>query len=169
MTSGASVEANLATARALLERAKASGAALAVLPENFAIMGRQESDKIAVAEPLGEGPIQSFLSSTAAELRLWIIGGTIPLKVEDEPDRVAAASLVFADTGRLVARYDKIHMFDVDIPEREERYRESATIVPGKGTTVVSTPVGCVGMSVCYDVRFPELFRSLQVQGAEAF
>lgn len=169
MTSGASVEANLATARTLLERAKSAGATLAVLPENFAIMGRKESEKIAVAEPLGEGPIQAFLAHTAAELRLWIVGGTIPIRVEGEPDRVAAASLVFGEDGRFVARYDKIHMFDVDIPEREERYRESATTVPGKGTTVVATPVGHVGLSVCYDVRFPELFRSLQAQGAEVF
>jgi predicted amidohydrolase len=169
MTSGASVEANLETARRLLERAKAAGAVLAVLPENFAIMGRQESDKIAVAEPLGAGPIQTFLASAASELRLWLIGGTIPLKVAGEPGRVAASSLVFADDGRLAARYDKIHLFDVDIPDREERYRESATIVPGNGTTVVATPVGRVGMSVCYDVRFPELFRCLQAQGAEVF
>lgn len=169
MTSAASVEANLAMARSLLERANAAGAMLAVLPENFAIMGRSEQDKLAVAESLGEGPIQACLARTAKELGMWIVGGTIPVKVENEPNRVAAASLVFDTEGRLVARYDKIHLFDVDIPHREERYRESATIAPGSNTTVVATPLGKLGMSVCYDVRFPELFRGLQAQGAEVF
>jgi nitrilase len=169
MTSAASVEANLATARELLERAHAAGAVLAVLPENFAIMGRKEADKLAAAERLGEGPIQACLSRTAKELGMWIVGGTIPLVLENEPERVAAASLVFDDTGRFVARYDKIHLFDVDIPQRDERYRESATIAPGAALTVVPTPIGRVGMSVCYDVRFPELFRELQAQGAHVF
>lgn len=167
MTSAASVEANLATARTLLEQARAGGAALALLPENFSIMGRSESDKLEVAEELGEGPIQAFLARTANELGMWIVGGTIPVKVADEPRRVAAASLVFDERGRFAGRYDKIHLFDVDIPDREERYRESATIAPGAGMTVVSTPIGHVGLSVCYDMRFPELFRALQAQGAE--
>jgi deaminated glutathione amidase len=177
MTSTASVAANLTTARTLLEQAHAGGATLAVLPENFAIMGRSETDKLGVAEDLGEGPIQSFLAHSARELGLWIICGTIPIKSAAAPgavapgavapDRVAAASLVFDDRGRFVARYDKIHMFDVDIPDREERYRESATIAPGEGTTVVATPIGHVGLSVCYDMRFPELFRTLSAQGAE--
>lgn len=167
MTSAAAVEANLLVARTLLEQARAAGASLALLPENFSIMGRNEADKLGVAEVLGEGPIQSFLAHTARELGLWIIGGTIPVRIADEPDRVAAASLVFDERGRFVARYDKIHLFDVDIPDREERYRESATIAPGEGTTVVATPIGHVGMSVCYDMRFPELFRGLQAQGAE--
>ncbi len=168
MTSGASFDANLATARSLLERARAAGADVAVLPENFSLMGRKEADKLAVAEPLGDGPIQACLSRTAAELGLWIIGGTIPLKVA-QTERVAAASLVFDAAGRCVARYDKIHLFDVDIPQRAERYRESATTAPGADVTVVDTPIGRLGLSVCYDVRFPELFRMLQAQGAEAF
>lgn len=167
MTSAASVAANLVTARTLLEQARAGGAALALLPENFSIMGRNETDKLDVAEELGEGPIQAFLARTANELGMWIIGGTIPVKVADEPKRVAAASLVFDERGRFVGRYDKIHLFDVDIPEREERYRESATIAPGVGMTVVATPIGHVGLSVCYDMRFPELFRGLQALGAE--
>ncbi len=169
MTSVASVEANLATACSLLERARDAGAVLAVLPENFAIMGRKEQDKLAAAEALGEGPIQARLSRTARELGLWIVGGTIPIKIDQDPGRVAAASLVFDSGGRVVARYDKIHLFDVEIPERDERYRESATIAPGAGTTIVATPVGRVGLSVCYDVRFPELYRGLQAQGAEVF
>lgn len=167
MTSVANVEANFNTARQLLESARTKGALLAALPENFAIMGRKESEKVAVAEAMGEGPIQAFLGHCARELGLWIIGGTIPLRIEGDPDRVAAASLVFDDHGRCVARYDKIHLFDVDLPDREERYRESATIAPGRQPVVVATPVGRLGLAVCYDVRFPELFRILQAQGAE--
>jgi nitrilase len=172
MTSAPEVEANLASARTLLERAHAEGAVIAVLPENFAIMGRQEADKVAVAEAPGEGPIQSFLGHCARELGLWIIGGTIPLRVDNEPQRVAAASLVFDDRGRCITRYDKIHLFDVDIPSRDgsdrnERYHESATVAPGSLPAVVSTPIGHVGLAVCYDVRFPELFRVLADQGAE--
>ena len=169
MTTSPDVEANLATARGLLERAHAQGAVLAALPENFAIMGRKESDKVAVAEIAGEGPIQAFLGHTARELGMWIVGGTIPLRDEAEQGRVAAASLVFDERGRNVARYDKIHLFDVDIPGREERYRESATVVPGVQPMVTTTPLGRLGMAVCYDVRFPELFRVLQAQGAEVF
>jgi predicted amidohydrolase len=169
MTSSPDVEANLATARGLLERARAQGAELAALPENFAIMGRKESDKIEVGEALGEGPIQAFLGHCARELGMWIVGGTIPIRDAADPGRVAAASLVFDERGRCAARYDKIHLFDVDIPGREERYRESATVVAGAQPMVTTTPLGRLGMAVCYDVRFPELFRLLQDQGAEVF
>lgn len=167
MTSVADVSANLATARGLLERARAEGAVLAALPENFALMGRRETDKLEVAEPFGEGPIQAFLGHCARELKMWIVGGTAPVRVPDNPAKVSAASLLFDDQGRCVARYDKIHLFDVDLPDREESYRESATIDPGAQSKVASTPVGHLGMAVCYDVRFPELFRTLQSQGAE--
>jgi deaminated glutathione amidase len=169
MTSSPDVAANLATARGLLERARAQGAVMAALPENFAIMGQSEADKVEVAEASGEGPIQAFLGHCARELGLWIVGGTIPIRDEAEPGRVAAASLIFDERGRCVARYDKIHLFDVDIPGREERYRESATIVAGDRPVVITTPLGRLGMAVCYDVRFPELFRALQAQGAEMF
>jgi nitrilase len=172
MTSAPDVEANLASARQLLERARAEGATVAALPENFAIMGQHEADKVEVAEAPGEGPIQAFLGHCARELGLWIIAGTIPLRVDSETQRVAAASLVFDDHGRCVSRYDKIHLFDVAIPERHapnrnETYRESASVAPGSQLAVVSTPIGRVGMAVCYDVRFPELFRALEEQGAE--
>jgi len=169
MTTSPDVAANLATARGLLERAHAQGAVLAALPENFAIMGHKEADKLEVSEVAGEGPIQAFLGHCARELGMWIVGGTIPIRDEAEPGRVAAASLVFDERGRNVARYDKIHLFDVDIPGREERYRESATVVPGSQPMVTTTPLGRLGMAVCYDVRFPELFRVLQAQGAEVF
>lgn len=169
LTSGVDVAANLAAVRVLLEQAHSAGAVFAALPENFAIMGHKEADKVQAAEDFGEGRIQSFLSLCARELRLWVVGGTIPVRVPEHPDKVAAASLLFDDQGRCVARYDKIHLFDVDIPGRDERYRESATVAAGRAPTVFPTPIGRLGMAVCYDVRFPELFRLLQAQGAEVF
>ncbi len=175
MTTGPDVPANLQTARGLLEQAAEAGAALAALPENFAFMGLNDRDKRAVGENPGSGPIQDFLSSTARKLKLWIVGGTIPLKRdgsgEGSDGRVAAASLVFDATGEQVARYDKIHLFDVDVPGhgKEESYRESAHVVPGREPRVVDTPIGKLGLAVCYDIRFPELFRRLSAQGAVAF
>jgi deaminated glutathione amidase len=168
MTSGENVPANLNEARALLHEAHDSAAALAVLPENFAFMGMHDADKLAVAESDGGGPIQDFLAETAERLHLWIIAGTIPLRVPGDA-RVAAASLVYDAEGKRAGRYDKIHLFDVEIPERAESYRESAHMAPGKTPTVVDTPVGRVGLAVCYDVRFPELFRNLSAAGAELF
>jgi predicted amidohydrolase len=168
MTSGADVAANLKAARELLQEAHSAEAQLAVLPENFAFMGLHDADKLAIGEPEGSGPIQDFLAATAQRLNLWIIAGTIPLRVHGDV-RVAAASLVFDAQGARVARYDKIHLFDVEIPERAESYRESANMAPGTTPTVIDTPVGRVGLAVCYDVRFPELFRALSAAGAELF
>jgi nitrilase len=139
---------------------------LAALPENFAFMGLRDADKRAVAERDQEGPIQDFLSTTARRLGLWIIAGTVPLRAGDD-GRVAAASLVYDAQGERVARYDKIHLFDVDLPGRAESYRESAHVAPGSKAVLVETPVGRLGLSVCYDVRFPELFRHLSAAGAE--
>ena len=168
MTSGPDVPANLAQARLLLEEARAADAALAVLPENFAFMGMHDADKRAVGEAEGSGPIQDFLAETAQHLKLWVIAGTVPLRIAGDA-RVAAASLVYDAAGECVARYDKIHLFDVEIPERAESYRESANMAPGKTPRVIDTPIGRVGLAVCYDVRFPELFRDLGAQGAQVF
>jgi len=126
MTSGPDVSANLAVAGELLAEAAAAEARLAALPENFAFMGLADSDKLAVAEPEGKGPIQQFLSDAARRLRLWVVGGTVPLRLDGER-RVAAASLLFDAAGNVVARYDKIHLFDVDIPGRSETYRDALT------------------------------------------
>jgi len=168
MTSGPQVAANLEQARGLLEQAAARGARLAVLPENFSFMGLKDADKRAVAEPDGAGPAQEFLAASARRLQLWIVGGTVPL--EAAPDgRVAAAALVYNDDGERVARYDKIHLFDVDIPGRHESYRESAHVAPGSRAALLDTPVGRLGLSVCYDVRFPELYRHLSAGGAQLF
>jgi nitrilase len=166
MTSGPEVAANLEQARLLLEEAVARGARLAVLPENFSFMGLKDADKRAVAEGDGKGAAQDFLAATAQRLRLWIVGGTVPL-VAGSDGRVAAASLVYDADGARVARYDKIHLFDVDIPGRAESYRESANVAPGSSAAVVATPVGVLGLSVCYDVRFPELYRHLSAAGAQ--
>ncbi len=168
MTSCADVARNLASANVLLREARTKGARIAALPENFAYMGLTEADKIAIAEPPGDGPIQSFLAATAAELGLWIVAGTVPIRLPEEP-RVAAACLVFDDRGRAVARYDKIHLFDVDLPGRTESYRESSSVRPGQDLAVVDTPVGRLGLAVCYDLRFPELFRQLLSRGADWF
>ena len=166
MTSGPDVAANLQQAGALLQQARERGAVLAALPENFAFMGLKDADKRAVGEAEGSGPIQDFLAATARDLKLWVVGGTMPLRVEGD-GRVAAASLVFDDSGKRVARYDKIHLFDVDIPGKAETYRESAHVAPGREPVVVDTPVGKLGLSVCYDMRFPELFRRLSAAGAQ--
>ena len=166
MTSGADVQANLEQARASLEEAARLGAQLAVLPENFAFMGLADADKRAVAEAEGSGPIQDFLARTAARLQMWIVAGTIPLRAGAD-GRVAAASVVYRSDGTPAARYDKIHLFDVDIPARKESYRESAHVAPGSRPQVVDTPAGRLGLSVCYDIRFPELYRALSAAGAQ--
>jgi len=168
MVSCADVGRNLEVARTLLRESRERGALVAALPENFAFMGLTEADKLAIAEDDGRGPIQDALSGLARELGLWIVAGTVPLRVPGEP-RVAAACLVFDADGRRAARYDKIHLFDVAIPGRDERYQESASVRPGETPLCVDTPAGRLGLAVCYDLRFPELFRRLLDLGAEWF
>jgi predicted amidohydrolase len=169
MTSGADVERNLDAARALLRGARQQDASVAVLPENFAFMGRGEAAKLAIAELPGSGPIQAFLAETARQHGLWLVGGTVPIKVPGDEARVSAACLVYDAEGRQVARYDKIHLFDVDVPGKLESHRESRAVRPGSLPVVVDTPAGRLGLAVCYDVRFPELFRRLLAEGAEWF
>jgi len=165
MASGPHVEANLLEAERLIAKAAKSGAQLIVLPENFAQMSR-EADKLTIREKPGDGPLQSFLSRQAARHQIWLVGGTIPLWGEAE-DKVRAACLLFDAHGQLTARYDKMHLFDVHIEESQESYRESATIEPGYEPVVAETPFGRLGLTVCYDLRFPELFRALLDQGME--
>lgn len=166
MTSGADVPANLQEARTLLEEAARRGARLAALPENFAFMGLRDADKRGVAEEDGRGPVQAFLAQTAQRLGIWVVGGTVPIRGAGD-GRVTAACLVYDSAGERRARYDKMHLFDVHVPGREESYRESAHVAPGSAPVLVETPVGRLGLSVCYDVRFPELYRSLSAAGAE--
>jgi deaminated glutathione amidase len=166
MTSGHEVAENLKTAQGLLREAKDHGADIACLPENFAFIGLRDADKLAAAETPGVGPAQDFLATTARSLGMWILAGTIPLRGPDAK-HVFNASLLIDASGKTVARYDKIHLFDVSVPDRNEDYRESAYVAPGAEAVVVDTPVGKLGMSVCYDMRFPELYRYLMDRGAE--
>ncbi len=166
MTSGHQIASNLEVAGALLRNAKDAGAEIACLPENFAFIGMRDQDKLGVAEADGTGPVQSFLQERARGLGMWILAGTINLH-GPSGGRVANASLLYDQDGRRVARYDKIHLFDVSIPGRNEQYRESDHVAPGRRIVVADTPVGRLGLSVCYDMRFPELYRELVLRGAE--
>jgi predicted amidohydrolase len=168
MVSQSDVQGNLAQARALLEQAAASGAKLAVLPENFAAMGRRDVAAIGRAEALGEGPILPWLKLAARDLKLWIVAGTVPLPPEGRPQgKVTACSLLVDDQSQQVARYDKLHLFDVDVADNRGRYRESDDYAHGNNVVVVDTPVGRLGLTVCYDLRFPELYTALHEAGAE--
>jgi nitrilase len=166
MASGPNVNANLLETERLISDAAASGASLVVLPENFAIMGLSENDKVAIREHEGDGPIQTFLSQQAKKHAIWLVGGTIPL-VSEFKSKVRAACLLFDDKGNQVVRYDKIHLFDVVLPDNEESYTESETMAPGDSPVVVDTPFGRLGLAVCYDLRFPELFRRMMDDGME--
>jgi nitrilase len=158
MVSEPALESNLAAAGALVADAGAQGARLVVLPEWFCLVARAEGDKLRLREPDGDGPIQSFLARTAARHRVWLVAGTVPLPARD-PDKVRNSSLVYDAEGRRVARYDKIHLFDFTDVDRE--YRESNTIEPGDTPVAIETPFGRTALSICYDVRFPELYRAL--------
>jgi len=168
MASGPNVNANLIEAERLIGRVVDAGAKLVVLPENFALMGNSEQDNVKIREQDGDGQIQEFLAEQAAKQKIWLVGGTIPLAADDA-NKVRAACLVFNDQGERVARYDKTHLFDVDVIDSGESYTESRTIEAGESVVVVDTPFGHIGLAVCYDLRFPELFRSMLDRGAEIF
>lgn len=164
MASGPNVEANLDEAGRLIDRAVEAGAELVGLPENFGLIGMSERDKLAHAETEGEGPMQDFLSRTARRHGIWLAGGTIPLATP-AGDRIRQSLLMYDPDGRQVARYDKMHLFDVHL-EGGETYRESSTIEPGDAPATIDTPFGRIGLSICYDLRFPELYRHLMAEGA---
>src|SRR4051794_27203525 len=166
MVSTPSVESNLAAARRLIGSAAAAGAGLVVLPEYFCFMGRSDRDKLAIAEPAGDGPVQHALADAAREHGVWLIGGTLPLAVDvaaraagTAADRVMNANLVFSPRGELAARYDKMHLFAYD--NGRERYDEARTLQPGRTPVAFDADGWRVGLSVCYDLRFPELYRTL--------
>ncbi|SEP84148.1 carbon-nitrogen hydrolase family protein [Pseudomonas soli] len=168
MVSQDDVLANLQRATVLIEQAAAGGARLAVLPENFAAMGRRDAAVIGRAEALGEGPILPWLKRTARDHRLWIVAGTLPLPPAGQPEAKAhACSLLIDEDGEIAARYDKLHLFDVDVADNRGRYRESDDYAHGSRVVVADTPVGRLGLSVCYDLRFPELYSALRAAGAE--
>ena len=167
MASGPNLGANLLEAERLIEEAVSQQARLVVLPENFALMGKTERDKVELREKPGSGAIQTFLAEQAARHGIWLVGGTVPL-VADDANKVRAACLVYDDKGKLAGRYDKIHLFDVDVPGRAaERYRESDTTLAGTRVVAAATPIGRIGMTVCYDIRFPALFHRLSVLGTD--
>ncbi len=165
MASAPQRDANLMEARRLIHLAKDQGAELVVLPENFPIMGVNESDKVKIREPYGDGPIQTFLSEQARKHQIWIVGGTIPIWYDD-PNKIIAACILYNAQGEVVARYEKIHLFDVELGN-DESYKESETIASGSKVVVADTPFGKLGLAICYDLRFPELFRHLIDKGAE--
>ncbi len=157
MNSGADVDANLRQADALLAQAAAAGATLAVLPENFGLMGAHARDKLAAQERDGAGVQQEFLANAARRHRIHLIGGSVPL-ASAVADRVWQALVAYGPDGRRSARYDKIHLFRFS--DGDEDYDEARTIVPGDSPAWLETSAGRVGLSICYDLRFPELYRS---------
>jgi nitrilase len=159
MASGPNVSGNLGEARRLIAKAVEQGARLVVLPEFFAIMGMNDQDKVKVREQPGQGQIQDFLGETARHFKIWLVGGSIPL-VSGSPDKVLNSCLVFDEYGKQVARYDKIHLFNLELGN--ENYHEAKTIEPGRQVVVVDSPFGRIGLAICYDLRFPELFRAMK-------
>ena len=166
MTSGGNVGANLILAKKLLLRAVESGANLIVLPECFSLYPKNKEDLFLVSEELGAGRVQNFLSEFAKSHGVWIVGGTIPIK-SHLPDRVYASCIVWNDKGEPVGFYHKIHLFDVDMPVSGLSHQESASYVSGNDPVCIDSPFGKLGITVCYDLRFPELYRNLREQGAD--
>jgi len=158
MASGPNVTANLSEAEKLIEIAVEQGAKLVALPEYFAIMGMKDTDKVKVAEKEGQGPIQQFLAHIAQKHEIWVIAGSVPLQSETQ-DKIYNACLVYDDQGILVARYNKIHLFGLNLGN--ETYHEEKTITPGNQVVTVDSPFGKIGLSICYDLRFPELYRAM--------
>ncbi|MSP27751.1 MAG: carbon-nitrogen hydrolase family protein [Methylococcales bacterium] len=166
MASGPTVSSNLLEAEKLIAEAVKAGAKLVALPENFALVGNHETDKIKVKEVDGSGVIQDFLSNSAKKYGVWIVGGTMPI-AGDDPNKVRAACLIYNELGERVARYDKVHLFDVSVPNTTEVYRESDSIEAGTQPLVIDSPFGRVGIAICYDLRFPEFFRNMTELGVD--
>ena len=172
LTSSQIVEQNLSVVETLVVSAAAQGAELIILPENFAALASPQVTEIASRESSVDGPIRRFIAQLAKTTGVWIVAGTIPVPIRPDgstvPDgRLRAACFVFDAAGREVARYDKIHMFDVNVDDNQKHYRESDVFEPGTELVVVSSPFGRLGLTVCYDIRFPEQYRALLHKGAE--
>ena len=159
MRVGPEVPVNLKEAARLIDIAVTKGAKLVVLPEYFCIMGMKDADKVMLREEEGSGPIQDFLSKTAKSNGIWLVGGSVPL-VSSRPDKVKNSCLVYDDSGKQVARYDKIHLFNLKFGK--EHYAEEETIEAGTKVVTLESPFGRIGLSICYDLRFPELYRSME-------
>ena len=166
MVSTADVESNLLQAKKLILQAANEGAEFAVLPEYFPIISDDESDKLGIMEEFGDGPIQTFLAESAVSHEIWLMAGSLPIRTND-PSHVASSCLLYNPSGKCVARYDKMHLFDVCVDKDEgEAYNESNTITPGREVVVAKTSFATIGLSICYDLRFPELYRELVSKGA---
>lgn len=159
MRVGPEVPVNLKEAARLIDIAVTKGAKLVVLPEYFCIMGMKDADKVMLCEEEGSGPIQDFLSRTAKSHGIWLVGGSVPL-LSSRPDKVRNSCLVYDDSGKQVARYDKIHLFNLKFGK--EHYAEEETIEAGTKVVTLESPFGRIGLSICYDLRFPELYRSME-------
>lgn len=172
LTSSQHVSENLPLVAELIATAAAEGAKMVFLPENFAALANQNVLQIALRESSAEGPIRSFLAAQARSNKIWLVAGTVPVSTRPDglsvpADRVRAASLVYDESGVEVARYDKIHMFDVTVHDNQKNYMESQAFEAGTELVVIDTPVGRLGLSVCYDIRFPEMYRALLHKGAQ--
>jgi len=167
MASGSNVTANLTEVGRLIDIAVQQGASLIVLPENFALMPVDEAERINAAEEFGSGTIQEFVSAKAAQHKVWIVAGTLGIK-SSSSDRIYSTSILYGESGEVRGRYDKMHLFDVSL-ENGEEYAESRIFEAGNTVTVVDTPFGKLGIAVCYDLRFPELFRAMLDEGANIF
>ncbi len=161
MVSTADIDENLAVAARLIEQAAVAGAALAVLPETFAQFSSMKQLSLGREEAFGAARVQDFLAEQALRHKIFLVGGTLPFASPDSESKVYSASLVYNDSGEQIARYNKIHLFDVDVGDAQGRYRESDTFLAGDSVVVVDTPLGRLGLSICYDLRFPELYRQL--------
>ncbi|WP_022959617.1 carbon-nitrogen hydrolase family protein [Spongiibacter tropicus] len=165
MVSGRSLDENLETAARLLKQAAEQGAELAVLPENFALMAPTESIQALAQHEQQASQLRHFLADQAASLKLWLLGGTLPLPADD--GRSYAASLAYDSDGVCRAEYHKIHLFDADVGDAQQQYRESDSYAPGDQPCVFDSPFGRIGVAVCYDLRFPELFRQMMDPGMD--
>ncbi|MBS0286229.1 MAG: carbon-nitrogen hydrolase family protein [Proteobacteria bacterium] len=164
VASGKDLQNNMVMACEMIEQAAKQGAGLIVLPENFLTLGLRVDQQQKAIEPYGHGPIQQQMQSLAKKHRIWLVAGT--LLIQGKNERPHSATLVYNPQGECVGRYNKMHMFDV-VVENKEEYKESDIIAPGDDIVVVDTPLGKLGLAICYDLRFPELFRALMLKGAE--
>ena len=161
MVSTSTVDENLDIAEKLIAEAVSKNAKFVTLPENFPLMAKEENDHLAIIEKFGDGPLQFFLSKQSKQHQIWLLGGTIPLE-SDKSDKALAASLLYNPKGQCIAHYEKIHLFNVLVNEsNDESYNESNTFEPGNNLAVAQTEIGNIGLSVCYDLRFPELYRKM--------
>ncbi len=158
LNSGPNIKVNLFDVTSFIEKIADTDSKIVVLPENFALMPENDSDYIKHAEDLGDGQIQNCLSDLASRYKIWIVGGTIPIKSSDK-NRVFASTITYNEKGERVSLYNKIHLFDVTLPKSKESYNESKYFVPGDKIEIIDTPIGKAGIACCYDLRFPELFR----------